>query len=96
MPRTAYIGAGAGFAGDRTDAAGPVVEALSRCNGPRFIMFETLAERTRAPIPGAAITRSSTRSKRCTAPGPREAQACAGTFRRGLSMGFARPQGQRS
>jgi hypothetical protein len=48
MPRTAYIGAGAGFAGDRTDAAGPVVEALSRCNGPRFIMFETLAERTLA------------------------------------------------
>ena len=48
MPQTAYIGAGAGFAGDRTDAAGPVVEALARCDGPRFIMFETLAERTLA------------------------------------------------
>src|SRR6476659_7656296 len=48
MPPTAYIGAGAGFAGDRTDAAGPVVGALSRNNGPRFIMFETLAERTLA------------------------------------------------
>jgi hypothetical protein len=48
MPPTAYIGAGAGFAGDRTDAAGPVVEALARCDGPRFIMLETLAERTLA------------------------------------------------
>ena len=48
MPPTTYIGAGAGFAGDRTDAAGPVVEALARCDGPRFIMFETLAERTLA------------------------------------------------
>ena len=27
---------------------GPVVEALARCDGPRFIMFETLAERTLA------------------------------------------------
>jgi hypothetical protein len=48
MDRTAFIGAGAGFAGDRTDAAGPVVEALARCDGPRFLMFETLAERTLA------------------------------------------------
>jgi acyclic terpene utilization AtuA family protein len=48
MPATAYIGAGAGFAGDRTDAAGPVVDALARCDGPRCIMFETLAERTLA------------------------------------------------
>lgn len=43
-----YIGAGAGFAGDRTDAAGPVVAALARCDGPRFLIFETLAERTLA------------------------------------------------
>jgi hypothetical protein len=48
MPQTAYIGAGAGFAGDRTDAAGPVVDALARCDGSRFLMFETLAERTLA------------------------------------------------
>jgi hypothetical protein len=47
MP-TVYIGAGAGFAGDRTDAAGPVVAALARCDGPRFLIFETLAERTLA------------------------------------------------
>jgi len=48
MAKTAFIGAGAGFAGDRTDAAAPVVEALAQCDGPRFLMFETLAERTLA------------------------------------------------
>ena len=48
MSSTAFIGAGAGFAGDRTDAAGPVVAALAQCDGPRFLMFETLAERTLA------------------------------------------------
>ena len=49
MPgQTVFIGCGAGFAGDRTDAAGPVAETLAGCNGPRFLMFETLAERTLA------------------------------------------------
>jgi hypothetical protein len=48
MVGKAFIGAGSGFAGDRTDAAGPVVEALATCDGPRFLMFETLAERTLA------------------------------------------------
>lgn len=47
MPKV-FIGAGAGFAGDRTDAAGPVVDALATLDGPRFLMFETLAERTLA------------------------------------------------
>ena len=42
------IGGAAGFAGDRTDAAGPLVEALAKADGPRFLMFETLAERTLA------------------------------------------------
>ncbi|MEW6123685.1 MAG: acyclic terpene utilization AtuA family protein [Pseudomonadota bacterium] len=42
------IGSGAGFAGDRTDAAGPVVAELARHYGPRFLIFETLAERTLA------------------------------------------------
>ncbi|WP_127091242.1 acyclic terpene utilization AtuA family protein [Aquabacter cavernae] len=42
------IGSGAGFAGDRTDAAGPVVAELARHDGPRFLIFETLAERTLA------------------------------------------------
>src|SRR5215217_6927196 len=46
MQQTVFIGAGAGFAGDRTDAAGPVAEALARSDGPRFLIFETLAERT--------------------------------------------------
>lgn len=48
MTRKVFIGAGAGFAGDRTDAAGPVVDELARCDGARFLMFETLAERTLA------------------------------------------------
>lgn len=48
MAKKVFIGAGAGFAGDRTDAAGPVVDALVRCDGSRFLMFETLAERTLA------------------------------------------------
>ena len=48
MSATVFIGAAAGFAGDRTDAAGPVVDALASCSGPRFLMFETLAERTLA------------------------------------------------
>lgn len=42
------IGAGAGFAGDRSDAALPVVAALARADGPRFLIYETLAERTLA------------------------------------------------
>ena len=48
MAEKAYIGAGAGFAGDRTDAAGPVVDALARLDGFRCLIFETLAERTLA------------------------------------------------
>lgn len=48
MTHKTYIGAGAGFAGDRADAAEPLIEALSQCDGARFLMFETLAERTLA------------------------------------------------
>jgi hypothetical protein len=48
MATRVAIGGGAGFAGDRTDAAGPLVEALAQFPGPRFLMFETLAERTLA------------------------------------------------
>lgn len=43
-----FIGCAAGFSGDRTDAAPPVVRTLSRCKGRRVLMFETLAERTLA------------------------------------------------
>jgi hypothetical protein len=43
-----FIGAGAGFAGDRTDASIPIVKTLAGSSGPRFLIFETLAERTLA------------------------------------------------
>jgi hypothetical protein len=42
------IGCAAGFSGDRTDAAEPVVDALLAAGGPAFLVFETLAERTLA------------------------------------------------
>ena len=42
------IGCGAGFAGDRLDAALPVAEALAASGRPACLMFETLAERTLA------------------------------------------------
>ena len=48
MVSRVFIGCGAGFAGDRTDAAIPVVRALAECDGPRYIIYETLAERTLA------------------------------------------------
>ncbi|MBX6317942.1 acyclic terpene utilization AtuA family protein [Pigmentiphaga sp.] len=43
-----HIGSGAGFSGDRWDAAGPVVRTLLQHDGPRALIFETLAERTLA------------------------------------------------
>ncbi|WP_404994090.1 acyclic terpene utilization AtuA family protein [Cupriavidus pauculus] len=42
------IGCGAGFSGDRTDAALPVVRTLIAAGGPAALIFETLAERTLA------------------------------------------------
>ncbi|MBC5781331.1 DUF1446 domain-containing protein [Ramlibacter sp. USB13] len=42
------IGCGAGFSGDRWDAAVPVVRTLVQLGGPAVLMFETLAERTLA------------------------------------------------
>ncbi|MCW5658086.1 MAG: DUF1446 domain-containing protein [Burkholderiaceae bacterium] len=42
------IGCAAGFSGDRTDAAAPVVQALIDAGGPAVLVFETLAERTLA------------------------------------------------
>jgi hypothetical protein len=42
------IGCGAGFAGDRADASVPIIAELARHEGPRFLVFETLAERTLA------------------------------------------------
>jgi len=43
-----YVGGAAGFSGDRTDATGPVVDALINAAGPAVLIFETLAERTLA------------------------------------------------
>jgi len=42
------IGSGAGFSGDRTDAALPVVRTMIAAGGPAALIFETLAERTLA------------------------------------------------
>src|SRR5689334_13996729 len=42
------IGCAAGFGGDRTDAAGPVVDTLAARGGPGVLVFEVLAERTLA------------------------------------------------
>ncbi|MDP9902831.1 acyclic terpene utilization AtuA family protein [Variovorax ginsengisoli] len=53
-PPPVLIGCAAGFSGDRTDAAGPVVDTLIHrlASGPAgqraFLIFETLAERTLA------------------------------------------------
>ncbi len=43
-----YIGCGAGFSGDRFDAAVPVVATLAQLTGERFLIYEVLAERTLA------------------------------------------------
>src|SRR5688500_13709176 len=48
MTQTLHVGAAAGFSGDRTDAARPVVDSLIRRGGTSALIFETLAERTLA------------------------------------------------
>jgi|OM-RGC.v1.002216146 hypothetical protein len=53
--KTVHIGCGAGFAGDRWDAAVPVVATLASRSGPRYLMYETLAERTLALAQQAKI-----------------------------------------
>ncbi len=45
---TLLVGCAAGFSGDRTDAARPVVDTLLARGGPAVLIFETLAERTMA------------------------------------------------
>ena len=47
-PSILRVGCAAGFSGDRTDAAAPVVAALIAAGGPAVLIFETLAERTLA------------------------------------------------
>lgn len=48
MTQTVYIGSGAGFAGDRLDAGVAVVETLKHRDGPRYLIFEVMGERTLA------------------------------------------------
>lgn len=48
MTDRVLIGAGAGFADERPDAVQPVVSDLMTRDGPRYVIFETLAERTLA------------------------------------------------
>ncbi|WP_119165331.1 acyclic terpene utilization AtuA family protein [Algihabitans albus] len=48
MAQRVLIGCGAGFSGDRTDAAIPVVRELRRREEPAYLFFETLGERTLA------------------------------------------------
>jgi hypothetical protein len=45
---TVHIGCGAGFMGDRFDASLPILASMARREGPRYLMFEVLAERTLA------------------------------------------------
>lgn len=48
MTDTVHIGCGAGFMGDRFDASLPILGSMARRDGPRYLMFEVLAERTLA------------------------------------------------
>jgi hypothetical protein len=48
MERTVYIGGGAGFADERPDAVEVLTGTLERRQGPRYVILETLAERTLA------------------------------------------------
>ena len=76
MQQTVFIGCGCGLRRRPTDAAGPVVETLARRDGPRFLIFETLAERTLALASsnGAAIRRAATTRRSAPArPGARPA-----------------------
>ena len=45
---TVHIGCGAGFMGDRFDAALPILASMARRKGPKYLMYEVLAERTLA------------------------------------------------
>lgn len=47
-----HIGCAAGFSGDRFDASLPIVADMAARTGPKFLMFEVLAERTLALAQG--------------------------------------------
>lgn len=48
MTTKVLIGCGAGFAGDRFEAAGPILDRFAGETCPRYLMFECLGERTLA------------------------------------------------
>jgi len=48
MSDIVHIGCGAGFMGDRFDAGLPILADMERRDGPKYLMFEVLAERTLA------------------------------------------------
>ncbi|MEM6662473.1 MAG: acyclic terpene utilization AtuA family protein [Pseudomonadota bacterium] len=48
MTKTVHIGCGAGFMGDRFDASLPILRDMKTRAGPKYLMFEVLAERTLA------------------------------------------------
>src|SRR3546814_19855583 len=48
MRKNLLVGCGAGFSGDRFDAALPVVQTLIKRGQPAALIFENLAERTLA------------------------------------------------
>jgi len=48
MTTKVLIGCAAGFAGDRFDAADPILDRFAGETGPRYLMFECLGERTLA------------------------------------------------
>ena len=48
MTQTVHIGCGAGFMGDRFDASLPILASMEMRDGPKYLMFEVLAERTLA------------------------------------------------
>ena len=48
MTQTVHIGCGAGFMGDRFDASLPILADMTHREGPKYLMFEVLAERTLA------------------------------------------------
>ena len=54
-PGLVRIGCGAGFAGDRFDGGLPVVESLAAGDGPAYLMYEVLGERTLALVPALMV-----------------------------------------
>ena len=48
MTKTVHIGCGAGFMGDRFDASLAILRDMETREGPKYLMFEVLAERTLA------------------------------------------------